>query len=223
MRIKRARSTKTDTVDDVSFKSSTNYNNTHFQIGDQAIQEADQEEEFPSGELSLRGSVQSNSFRNSFVVGLNKGLRKSVNQQLLKPSDTSETNLMQEFNKIDEGNLMREQIQEFQSNFFKDQDLEQVEEADQLRETDPKNSIVPGPLQLTELQKDDTMPNLIKKLERLKQMQQKLDPKHKHMFTLCPSVKELKTDISFFRTMMEESSRDVLAEKRKRVSEIYLG
>lgn len=31
---------------------------------------------------------------------------------------------------IVEGSLLKEQIQEFQSNFFKDQDLEQVDEAD---------------------------------------------------------------------------------------------
>lgn len=77
-------------------------------------------------------------------------------------------------------------------------------------------------MKLSELEKDDTMPNLIQKIERLQQMQRKLDPKHKHMFMLCPSVKELKTDQSFLKSMLEEGTRDVLAEKRKRVSEIYL-
>jgi hypothetical protein len=67
------------------------------------------------------------------------------------------------------------------------------------------------------------MPSLIKKIEKLQQLQKKLDPKHRHMFKLCPSVSNLALENSFARSMMMDGDRDVLAEKRKRVSEIYLG
>lgn len=83
MRIKRARSQKSNTLDGGSVRASTNGGQA---LADQAIQENPDEENksdldhYMSGEMSLRGSIQdsSSNLRNSFMVGLNNRIKKTT-------------------------------------------------------------------------------------------------------------------------------------------------
>ena len=79
MRVKRARSSKQDTVDAQSIRDNT--------IVESIRENPDEEnktddELFDTREMSLRGSIQSNSIRSSFMVGLKKAKKQKDEARL---------------------------------------------------------------------------------------------------------------------------------------------
>ena len=79
MRVKRARSSKQDTVDGQSIRDNTMVES----IRENPDEENKADDELlESGEMSLRGSIQSNNIRSSFMVGLQKAKKLKFDTRL---------------------------------------------------------------------------------------------------------------------------------------------